>query len=123
MNTAARWVTGKSRRTKIAELMRLTGWLTIKEQIKLTTAVFTWKVVHLRIPKRLYDRMTLNDEYKIETREPRLQFSTDCYRWRAAHQWNSMPLEIRMELSIARFKGQIRRMILGQRTWDPGDNN
>ena len=80
INTAARWVTGLSKRTRITELIKQTGWLTIKEQVKLSTAIFTWKVVNLGIPRRLEDRMTLTNEYRITTQEPRLQFSIDCYR-------------------------------------------
>ena len=121
-NTTARWVTGRGRRTKMTELMTLTGWMTIKEQIRLATAIFTWKIVYLRIPRRLNNRMTLDENYLIQTREPRLQFSTNCYRWRAASQWNALSLEMRTEKSIAKFKGQVRRMIIGQRNWDPGDS-
>ena len=63
----------------------MTGWMTIKEKIRLETATFTWKIVYLRIPRRLNNRMivylriprrlnnrmmTQDENHLIQTSEP-----------------------------------------------------
>ena len=90
-NTAARWATGLSRRTRTSELMKAAGWMSIEELVKVSTAILTWKLVHSRKPARLLDRMVVTEDYRIETQQPRLQFSKKCYRWRACEQWNKYP--------------------------------
>ena len=119
LNSTARWVLKASKRIKIRELMRQTGWYTVTEQMKIATAMMTWKIVHLRQPRRLRDRMETTDDYKIVMTVPRLRFSENCFRWRAANIWNDLPLEMRMETSIARFKGQMRRLVTDERDWPP----
>ena len=47
VNNAARWVTGVTRKTKTRILMKTVGWFTVEEQIKIATAIFTWKLVHM----------------------------------------------------------------------------
>ena len=39
LNTAARWITGLGRKTKIRTLMEAAGWTTIREQVRLSIAV------------------------------------------------------------------------------------
>ena len=124
LNKAARWCTGLGRRTKVAQLMAAAGWMNVKEQITLSTAIYTWKVIHYKKPLRMLDRFNLTDEWKLDILEPRLQFSRNCYRWRAAAEWNAIPQSIRMEKSIAVFKRNMKRHILEQRhagQLDPGD--
>ena len=81
--------------TRISELMEKAGWMTIKEQIKVATAIQTWKLAHLGTPSRMRERMTVDTEWRMETAEPRLQFSEECYRWRACREWNELPQAMR----------------------------
>ena len=115
LNQTARWATGLGRKTRISALMEAAGMLTIKEQIKIATGVMTWKIVHLAKPARLNDRMTVDADYKILIERPRLMFSEECLRWRAATQWNGMRLEMRQETSLGKFKRQLRRQVLDER--------
>ena len=112
---AARWCSGLGKRTKVSELMKAMGWLNIREQITLSTAVYTWKVIHCRKPLRMFERFNLTDDWKLDINEPRLQFSRTCYRWRAAAEWNSIPDSLRCEPSIAIFKKGMKAHILQQR--------
>ena len=121
LNSAARWCTGLGRRTRTNQLMAKTGWLSIKEQVKISTLVFTWKLVHFGKPRRLLERMTLTQDLEIQVEIPRLKFSEQCLRWRAANLWNGIPGILRHITTIASFKRQIRRLVLSERTWDPGD--
>ena len=119
LNIAARWTSGKSKKTKIKELMKTVGWFNVEEQIMSTTAVNTWKVVNYCKPLRLRDRYIITPEKLILIEEPRLQFSENCLRWRGARQWNQLPSQIRTETSIGAFKRQIRRHILDLREQEP----
>ena len=115
LNTAARWSTGLGKRTRIQTLMEAAGLMSIKEQTKISTAVLTWKIVHLSKPMRLKEKMTVTQDFMIETTVPRLEFSTNCFRWRATQQWNDMSSEMRQEQSLIAFKRQYRRKVLDER--------
>ena len=119
VNAAARWATGQGRRTKVSKLMETTGWLTVIEQIKMSTTVQAWKMVHLGIPERPLERMTITPDKQIHVTHPRLQFSTECMRWRAARDWNELPYELRHTQTIAVFKRQTKIHILRQRPREP----
>ena len=121
VNSAARWTTGLGRRTRTTQLMKSTGWLTVKEQVRVSTSVLTWKLLHLGKPARLAEGMQITPDWKIEIELPRLQFSQTCLKWRAASQWNDLPQDLRELPTIAAFKRQVKRQILSERTWDPGD--
>ena len=94
-NAAARWCTGMGRRTKSTRLLDKTGWLSVVEQIRQATAVFTWKLVHLGKPRRLLDRFQINHDLSITMDQPRLLFMKNCLRWRAVSQWNDLPQSLR----------------------------
>ena len=119
LNTAARWATGLNWRTRTKDLMKTAGWMNIRELIKMSTSVFTWKIVHLAKPARLAQNMTVDTDWKIQTTV--LQFCRNCLRWKAGGMWNELPQECRQETSIARFKILTRQHILQGRNWDPGD--
>ena len=101
--------------------MQAAGWMSIREQIQIATATQTWKIVHLRKPLRMTERMTITDYYRIITQGPRLQFNSECYRWRAAREWNQLSMELRMESSISRLKKELKRKILDGRNTRPPD--
>ena len=122
LNAAARWASGLGRRTRTKDLMVAVGWLSIKEQVKVSTLVFTWKVVHEGKPRKLLERLTVTPDKKLEFAQPRLQFTRDSrLRWRSAQLWNNLPEEIRTTTRVAVFKRQVKKMVLEERTWDPGD--
>ena len=121
LNTAARWVSGSSKRTRISTLMKTVGWLNVKEQILSATMTQTWKIVKWSRPLRLRNKWTIGDNLQITTNGPRLLFLRSCFRWRAPRQWNELPPSLRDDDSISRFKRRLRRHILDGRDRDPGD--
>ena len=120
MNSVARWATGLTKRTRISELMEEAGWMTIREQVRVATAIQTWKLAHLGTPGRMRERMTVDTEWIMQTAEPRLQFTEDCYRWRAYREWNELPQAMRELESLARFKKQVKTLVLEERRREPG---
>ena len=121
LNTTARWMTGLCRMTRISKLMKAADLLTVKEQIKISTGIQTWKIVHLNLPQRLRERMHVTIDLLIEVDRPRLQFTQECFRWRATTLWNTLDLDLRQETSLGKFKRMLRRHILDQRPPDPPD--
>ena len=121
LNTTARWVSGKGRRTRVSKLMEVVGWFSIREQIYISTALQTWKIVHWQRPLRMRDRWTISQDRTITLPGPRLHFSQGCYRWRAALLWNQLSPELREEVSISNFKRMIKRHVLDGRDMDPGE--
>ena len=121
LNTTARWVSGCGKRTMITTLMQKIGWFNIREQIMIATAMQTWKNINWRRPQKLGDRWLIDGDRLILQTEPRLHFSTSCFRWRAASQWNLLPPTLRQEPSISNFKRMIRRYVLDGRDLDPGE--
>ena len=91
MNATARWATGLPRRTRISTLLEVTGWLSVREQARVATAVQVWKLVHYGKPQRLQERMTVLDDLTIQVQDPRLMFSHNHFRWRATREWNNRP--------------------------------
>ena len=116
LNTAARWITGLGHETRIRSLMTAVNWLTMKEQILMSTLIQTWKTVHLGIPPRLLERMSVTEDLLILIDGPRLQFSTHCYHWQAADSRNNLGIKLRQIRSISMFRKQIRIHILSQRS-------
>ena len=55
-NLAARWVTGARKRTKISTLLELTGWFSIQEMERISTATQVWKMIHHGTPRRLTEK-------------------------------------------------------------------
>ena len=110
-----------NRRTSTRDLMRATGWYTVKEQIRIATTTLTWKLVHNKKPARLLERIKIQDDYSLQIDRPRLQFSLKAYRWRAGEEWNALPQDMRQELSIASFKKRLKLLVTQDRNWDPGD--
>ena len=121
VNDAARWASGLGKRTKIFTLMNAVDWMTVKEQVKISTLTLTWKLVHQGCPVRLLETMQVTNDCKIITQNARLQLCNDAFRWRAARTWNELDHSLRNEKSIARFKGLLRENIKSQRTARPPD--
>ena len=104
MNTAARWVSGKGRKTRTSTLMQTVGWFSAKELIRISTATQTWKLVYLARPERLLSRMQIMNDKTIAVQMPRLQFSSEVFRWRASREWNQLPIQLREVGNLGRFK-------------------
>ena len=119
LNIIARWMTGMGKGTRIMELMTAADLLTVREQIKVSTAVQVWKIVHLSKPQRLRDRMPVVEDLKIELQRPRLLLTRDCFRWRGTEIWNNLESEMRQEKSLSKFKKMMKRLVLDERQVDP----
>ena len=111
INSTARWITNSGRRTTTVELMRRCSWLTVDELITMNTLCTFWKTIWKQIPRQIFTRLTINQDYTISTQEPRLQTCKLSYIWRATTSWNELPQAIREIKSYPRFKSNLRKHI------------
>ena len=115
-NMAARWVTSSRRSTKSSILMELTGWFSITETTKLSSATTLWKVVYMKTPSRLHNNLMWDlQTLDFNISEPRIEFTKSKFSHRACLEWNQIPIEIRSIKNISRFKAHMKKWIRGQR--------
>ena len=115
MNNSVRFVTGAGRRVSTVDLMTAVNWLTIREMIKMHTLTMTWKVVHLRTPRHLADKITRNPDNTLSTSIPRLLNTSLGLRWRMVDLWNHTPIELRDTRSLSIYKRKLKKWIISQR--------
>ena len=119
-NIAARWVTQSRKSTKISTLLELTGWYSVSELTKLSSATLVWKIIHQQTPRRTHDKLTWDENtLKFNLIEPRIQLSGSNFMIRACNQWNSIPDSIREIRNISRFKSQMKNWIKNLRPKQP----
>ena len=118
-NKLARWVTGSGRKTRVSSLLEQCGWMTISETTSYQTLVQLWKILRLQKPENMKDRFELNDQELILITRPRLQFTELGFRYRAANEWNRLPLEVRELRSLPLFKKRAKRWIFERRILEP----
>ena len=96
-NKIARWVTSSNRRTKITTLLQTCGWMSISELGRYHSSIQLWKTIQLNKPEFMSELIQLTELDTVQTNPPRLQFTTNGYRWRATEQWNKLPLQIQRD--------------------------
>ena len=116
LNDTARYITGKPRRTSTINLMTSCNWLYTHELSKYQTMITTWTLTRRNIPLYLKIRMTVDDDYKLTTSQPRIQNTLMSYRWRAISLWNSLDDDLRHNNSLPSFKKQLKKLIIARRS-------
>ena len=119
MNKTARWVIGQRRRTRVIDLMKETGWLTVKEMNITQSCILMWKVLHLERPGHVRARLQTDNEWKLEIKNTRIQFTERGWRWKTSPIWNSLPDWMRAETKVSAFKRNMRTWILEKREQEP----
>ena len=96
-------------------LMKAVNWMTATEMIKFYTLIMAWKTIYMGAPQHLATKLTLHPDNTITTSTPRLQNTSMGLRWRYCTNWNSMTPELRKNISLPRFKTNLKRWILDAR--------
>ena len=58
----------------MTQLMKTAGLLTIKEKVRTTTLVHTWKLLHMGRLVRMRDKFQVADDFTIHTQGPSCSF-------------------------------------------------
>ena len=99
--------------------MEVNGWLSVAEMVRYHTGILMWKAVNLKKPLYIYRGLRITDELLIEYQEPRLQFPSRGFKWRASLEWNEIPREIRSNQSVATTKRMLKAWIISRRNREP----
>ena len=119
-NKVARVVTRLDWSTPTKVLLSQLGWLSINQLVFYHSVLIIYKVKKERSPK--YIHSMFNQSYQYNTRQaesglikhvrgPNLDISKSSFRWRAADQYNQLPLEIRTSQSTNAFKVNAKNWI------------
>ena len=81
-NNAARFISGKHRRTKTKELMEHCKWLNVKEMSELYTLVAIFRIVKMGIPYYFSTKINMDQDNIIFSTKPRLQNTAANFIWR-----------------------------------------
>ena len=96
LNSAARWASGKPRRTKIINLMEALDWMTIQEMITVNSANLMWKMLYQSKPLKVAEKLAIDRKNMlINIFEPRIIFTEHNFTLRASREWNKFPEYIR----------------------------
>ena len=118
-NEAARWVTGMARTTRIATLLEATGWNSIQEMSRISSATLIWKAIYQKTPGKLSEEIDWNRQTtEINTTEPRINFTRNKFTFRACREWNEIPQDIRTIQNIGNFKRHMKKWIRKPETQD-----
>ena len=120
-NRAARFVTKLDWGTSTSELLKQCGWLSVHQLAVYHSVVMVYKVILNKSPKHLYSMFSAEYSYKTNqahnkmlrhTRNLRLNLTRDSFRWRAARNFNQLPLVVKNAESVEKFKNEAKSWIL-----------
>ena len=110
-NLAGRFVTQMPRITRQVDILNECGWMNVKDLTTYHTLCQMWKTIRWETPRYLHNKITVDDEDKISTTNPRLVITSQSYRWQAVKKWNVLPQDLRTEVSIKKFKIKLKQWI------------
>ena len=116
LNSAARFVCGASKTTKIASLMEDCNWMTIDELTTYFSLMSIWKTIWHQIPQYMTSKINIDNEMKISTSPPRLIGTSLSYRWAIMSKWNMLQEPLRRQVQMKKFKLGIKKWIKEMRT-------
>ena len=91
LNMTARFVNNCGRKWKTQKLMESCGWFTANELVVYHSLITLWKILYLQIPGQLFEKYEIQEDMKITTNRPRLQITSNYFRWRSCNDWNKLP--------------------------------
>ena len=89
MNNTIRHVTGLHKRISTDVLMISVGWLNIQELVIYHSLLMMWRVLKLKTPRYMAEKLSMEDDDLIAPQYTRLQNTRSGYRWRTIPLWNS----------------------------------
>ena len=111
LNSAARLVTQLPKHTRQRDLMTQLNWLDIENLTRYHSMLHIWKVIRLKTPRYLTDKLQISSDDKITTSNPRLVLTARSFRWNSVTTWNSLPGNIRQETNLRLFKKQLKTLL------------
>ena len=123
MNRAARVVTGCNKFTSTNRLLGKCNWLSIRQLIFFQTVTMTHKMILNNSPFYMHRKFTITYPYNTrqaaggsirysEEFNSKKSLNHNSFRYRAAKDYNSIPVEIRTSRSIITFKSKLKKWVV-----------
>ena len=115
-NTAARLVVQGRKRDGMSKVLRDLHWLKIESRIIFKILLLTYKRIkglcsqNLRIEYKAYNCRP-QDYLLLETKAAKTKYGKRTFDYAAPRLWNALPLELRKEENIDKFKGQLKTIL------------
>ena len=119
-NKVARVVTKLDWSTSTELLLRQMGWLSVNQLIFYHSVLLVYKVKMTQRPRYLFNMFSWSYQYNTRQAESglikhlgklKLDISKNSFKWRAAKDYNQLPVEIRASPTIAFFKSRVKGWI------------
>ena len=104
INSVARFVLNKGKKTKIHDLMEGSGLMFFTKLEEFHLLVLLWKTNFYQNPRTLTEKFNMNDQSLMEMNPARLQIVSSSYRHRVASYWNLLPGGIEKYCVTEKFK-------------------
>ena len=117
-NAAARLVARKRKRESISSTLRKLHWLPVESRVIFKILLLVFKCIRGMCSENLMSKLKFKkyncrpDDYlKLETRKVSSKFGRRTFEYAGPRLWNSLPLNLRTEENIVRFKGQLKTLL------------
>ena len=80
LNIAGRLVSGLDKYTKQSEIMSSCGWMNVKNITRYHSLCQMMKILKFEAPRSIRDKITLTDDKKISTSQPRLTTTSKLFQ-------------------------------------------
>ena len=115
-NAAARMVVRKGKRSSISGVLRSLHWLRVESRIYFKVLLLVYKCIHGRCSKNLKVKYKPyncrpQDYLMLETKRVRTKYGRRTFGFVGPKLWNALPLHIRIEENIDRFKTQVKTLL------------
>ena len=120
-NKVARVVTRLNWFTPTRDILHQCGWLSVHQLVFYHSVLVIYKVKQKHTPRYLDSMFSWSYQYNTRQAEsghirlegrPRLELSKDSFRWRAAHQFNQLPADVRNSATLEKFKVKAKTWIM-----------
>ena len=117
MNIAARLIFKQPRDSSVTELLRKLHWLKIEDRIHFKVLCLTWQSLHKSGPSYISDLIKLynpsrhlrsSDKLCLNVPKTRTAYGDRAFRHSAPKLWNSIPIPIREQPSLALFQNKLK---------------
>lgn len=115
-NAAARLITRKRKRESVRETLNELHWLKVESRIVFKMILIVYKCIYglcsknLKLSYKSYNCRP-NDYLQLKTIRVKTKHGKRTFDYAAPHLWNALPLDVRMEEDVERFKRRLKTIL------------
>ena len=126
-NSAVRFIYNLKRRDRVKPYMKQLHFLPVRERISYKLALLTFKAIHgiapsymtelinLKNPNKVYGLRTNDNPYILKYHKPyNLKATNGAFAYKAPIIWNSLPVNLRLETDVKKFKVLLKTHLFEQ---------